>query len=269
MRVAVLGDIHANVRALQAALKIADEGGYDQLIFLGDLLTYGIDVVETLELVGERLASERAALLRGNHDALYRDMLQGNSTYLDKLPVWIKESVEWTLDRLPLDVWSNISFKDELQIQRILFSHANPFGPEKWQYLNTVVEHANAAEALLVRGVHVGIFGHTHRAKWYRHLNNHGDLNSNKFGELDYPAVHVLNAGSIGQPRDNANPVAAVLWLTIPDNSITAPSFTLQAFSWDVAGHMQGLAANKLSTDTVTRLSEFFKSTSDNQPKLQ
>ena len=114
MRVAVLGDIHANVRALQAALKIADEGGYDQLILLGDLLTYGIDVVETLELVGSRLSSGRTVLLRGNHDALYQDLLDGNLAYKYQLPIWIRESVEWTLNRLPLDIWSKLSFKNEL-----------------------------------------------------------------------------------------------------------------------------------------------------------
>lgn len=258
MRVAVLGDIHANMRALKAALKIADAGGYDQLILLGDLLTYGVDVIETLELVGERLASGRAVLLRGNHDALYRDLLAGNSTYHSQLPTWIKESVEWTLDRLPLDAWHQLFFKDDLKIQQFLFSHANPFGPEKWQYLNTAAEHASAAEALLARGMHVGVFGHTHRTKWYRHSDNHGGFESNQFGELDYPAVHVLNAGSIGQPRDRANPVASVLWMTIPDDRITTPSFKLQGFTWDMVGHMRGLAASELSPGTLARLSAFF-----------
>jgi predicted phosphodiesterase len=261
MRVAVLGDIHANVRALQAALKIADEGGYDQLILLGDLLTYGVDVVETLELVGDRLASGRTVLLHGNHDALYRDLLEGNSTYHDQLPIWIKESVEWTLDRLPLDIWSQLSFKDELRIQQFLFSHANPFGPEKWQYLNTAAEHAIAAEALLARGIHVGVFGHTHRTKWYRYVDNNGFFNSDKFGYLDYHGVHILNAGSIGQPRDKGNPEVSVLWVTIPNDPFPTPSFKLQSFSWDVTGHMQGLATSELSTATSVQLSEFFENT--------
>lgn len=264
MRVAVLGDIHANMRALRAALKIVDGGGYDQLIMLGDLLTYGVDVAETVELVGERLASGRTTLLRGNHDALYRDLLAGNRTYHSQLPAWIKESVDWTLERLPLDAWRQLFFKDDLVIQRCLFSHANPFGSEKWQYLNTAAEHASAAEALLANGMNVGVFGHTHRAKWYRHFANHGGFEPNQFGELDCLAVHVLNAGSIGQPRDSANQVAAVLWMTIPDDNIFAPSFKLQPFSWDVAGHMQGLAFSELSPATFARLAAFFKSQSDN-----
>lgn len=258
MRVAVLGDVHANARALQAALNIADQGGYDQLILLGDLLTYGVDVVATLELVSDRLLDGRTVLLRGNHDALYRDLLDGDSTYHDQLPMWIRESVDWTLERLPLDIWSRLSFKDDFEIQQILFSHANPFGAEKWQYLNTEAEHACAAEALLARGLHVGVFGHTHRAKWYRHFESHGGFESNQCGYLDYPAVHVLNAGSVGQPRDRANPVAAVLWITIPDEPISTPSFQLERLIWNVVEHMQGLAASGLSAGTVAQLSEFF-----------
>ena len=259
MRVAVLGDIHANARALHAALNIADEGGYEQLILLGDLLTYGVDVVETLELVSDRLLDGRTVLLRGNHDALYRDLLEGNSSYHDQLPMWIKESINWTLERLPFDIWSQLSFEDDFQIQQFLFSHANPFGTAEWQYLNTEVEHASAAEVLLARGLHVGVFGHTHRAKWYRHFESRGGFESNQYGHLDYPAVHVLNAGSIGQPRDRANPVAAVLWITIPDEPISTPRFQMQRLTWNVTDHMRGLAASRLSTGTVAQLSNFFQ----------
>lgn len=261
MRVAVLGDLHANLRALQAALKIADEGGYDQLIFLGDLLTYGVDVAETLELVGDRLASGHAVLLRGNHDALYRDLLEGNNTYHNQLPTWIKESVDWTLDRLPVDIWSRLSFRDELEIQQFLFSHANPFGPEKWQYLNMESELASAALTLQARRLKVGVFGHTHRAKWYRYFGNHGEIEPNLFGKLDYSAVHVLNAGSIGQPRNRTNPMTAVLWVTMPNDRFCVPSFKLQSFSWDVVGHIQDLIDSDLSPDALTQLIGFFKNT--------
>jgi predicted phosphodiesterase len=258
VRVAVLGDVHANVRALKAALKIADEGGFDQLILLGDLLTYGVDVVETLELVDSRLSRGQTVLLRGNHDALYMDLLEGNSTYHEQLPIWIKESVEWTLDRLPLDIWSNLYFNNELNIKQFLFSHANPFGFNKWQYLNTEAEHASASEELLKRGIRVGVFGHTHRTKWYRYVDNNGVFKSDKFSNLDHSAVHILNAGSIGQPRDKCNLGVSVLWLTIPNDPVSTPSFKLQSFSWDVAGHMQSLDTSLLSSATKVQLSKYF-----------
>ncbi len=261
MRVAVIGDIHANVSALQTALKIADEGGYDQLILLGDLLTYGVDVNETLELVGDRLATGRTVLLRGNHDALYRDLLEGKTTYYDQLPVWIKESVRWTLDRLPFDIWSQLSFKEEFKIQEFLFSHANPFGSEQWGYLNTEAEHVDAVKVLLERGLRVGVFGHTHRTKWYRYFRESGGFESKLCGEIDCLAVHVLNAGSIGQPRDRANLASCVLWLTIADDCDPTSSFELQKFNWDVAGHMQRVAVSGQSVETLSRITAFYDHT--------
>ena len=260
MRVAVIGDVHANALALQAALKTADIGGYDQLVFLGDLLTYGVDVVETLDLVSERLATGNAILLRGNHDSLYQNLLEGESAYYEKLPVWIKESVMWTLDRLPLGIWSKISFNEKFQLLDFLFSHANPYGSERWEYLNSSTEHANAAVSLLESGSRVGIFGHTHRSKWYRYSGGGGGFESSSYGELDYNAVHILNAGAIGQPRDNANPVANLLWLNL-NNDGFPPDFKIQEFNWDVAGHLSRVAGSGISDQALTRISSFFYNT--------
>ena len=261
MRIAVIGDVHANALALQAALTTADIGGYDQLVFLGDLLTYGVDVVETLELVSERLATGHAVILRGNHDSMYQNLLVGENAYYDKLPVWIKESVMWTLDRLPLSVWSKISFDEDLQLLDFLFSHANPYGSERWEYLNSSTDHANAAVSLLERGFRVGVFGHTHRPKWYRYFSGSGSFDSSLCGELDYSAIHILNAGAIGQPRDNANPVANVLWLNLTNSEESPPSFKLQQFNWNVEGHLNRVAGSGISDETLTQIASFFNKT--------
>src|SRR5690242_11010485 len=100
MRLAILGDIHANAGALNGALTTADSSGYDLLILLGDLLTYGTDVEETLQLVLDRQSQGNTILLRGNHDTLYQELLCGDSKYFQQLPGWLRESVEWTRARL-------------------------------------------------------------------------------------------------------------------------------------------------------------------------
>lgn len=258
MRIAVIGDVHANSFALRAALTTADIGGYDKLVFLGDLLTYGVDVTETLELVSERLANGNTILLRGNHDSLYQNLLEGETAYYDNLPIWIKESVMWSLDRLPLGIWSKISFEQKFQHLDFLFSHANPYGSGRWEYLNTLTEHASAAESLLELGLRVGIFGHTHRSKWYRYTSGGGAFESSSWGDLDYGAIHILNAGSIGQPRDSVNPVANLLWLNLKNNDRAPPSFKLQKFNWNVAGHLNRIARSGISDETITRISSFF-----------
>lgn len=261
MRIAVLGDVHANARALAAALSTVDAAGYDRLVMVGDLLTYGIDVEATLELVRQRSADARTVLLRGNHDALYRDLQAGGSEYGGRLPHWIRESVEWTLARLPSDLWQCLPFADEWCVDTMLFAHAGPFGAGQWAYLDSEADHARAARELDERGFRAGVFGHTHRGKWYRILDGEGRFLPQPAGELGRDAVHILNAGAIGQPRDASDRRPFVLWLTVGGGGPAAGTirFARQYFEYDVAAHVRALAGSGLSAATVDRLAGFFQ----------
>ena len=73
MKIAVLSDIHSVSSALDAALDDARAEGFDVLLILGDLLTYGVNPAETLELVHEAVARDGAILISGNHDQMYLD----------------------------------------------------------------------------------------------------------------------------------------------------------------------------------------------------
>ena len=260
MRVAVLGDVHANFRALSAALATVDAAGYDRLIFLGDLLTYGADVEETVDLVSKRLLDGRAVLLRGNHDAIYRDLLDGGSSYANELPNWIRESICWTRERLPTSSWRELPFEDESTLEQVLFSHANPFGPEDWRYLNSKSDHSRAAAELHRRGFVVGVFGHTHRVKWFQLAGEDGAFFAHSHGVLHDGAVHVLNAGAIGQPRDAIERKPCVLWLDLGDGfEYGAPrQFSRQTFDYDLADHLRRVEHSGLSSDAVARIVRFF-----------
>ena len=65
MRALILSDIHGNLEALQAVLQAAlDDGGYDQLWNLGDMVGYGASPNQVLDLI--RPIS--TLVVRGNHD---------------------------------------------------------------------------------------------------------------------------------------------------------------------------------------------------------
>jgi predicted phosphodiesterase len=258
MRIAVLGDIHANVRALKAAFERADRKGFDKLILLGDLLTYGADIVEVIDLVGDRFAAGNLLLLKGNHDAMYLDLLSNQNAYFTPMPAWIRESVEWTMRHLPHGAWKDLAFDDEFALGSFLFSHANPYGANRWDYLNTIDQNYAAAEKLLIRKFNVGVFGHTHRPKWYRNQNSRGEFLSVDSGILDLSSVHILNAGSIGQPRDKNKTLSTVLWIQVNDIQTLDSHFFFQPFSWDVAGHLQALSRTGMSESTLKKLAEFY-----------
>ena len=73
---AVIGDVHSNVLALKACLQSINEyetthSPIDTIVFMGDLLTYGVRPNETLYAVSEVASSRDVKLILGNHDQLY------------------------------------------------------------------------------------------------------------------------------------------------------------------------------------------------------
>jgi predicted phosphodiesterase len=236
-RVAVLSDLHSNARALRAALERIHALGVDRVVVNGDLLTYGIDHGETLELVEAELA-RGAALTLGNHDQLYLDLADGNRAYHDALPAWLRESATQTFAAIDPARLRALPWAPEVVIGPVLVAHANPFAPRDWTYLNTPGEVARAEATLIEPGYSLGVFGHTHRARVQR------------------GRATVCNAGSIGQPR-SAERAATFLLLTIPDDG-GAVAASIEPVHYDVDAHVRALRASRLSESTKARLCAFF-----------
>jgi predicted phosphodiesterase len=187
MRIAFISDIHAAADPLRTALAAARNTGFDHLILLGDLLTYGVQPHETLELVQQAIDLDRAVLVRGNHDQVYLDREQGRVSYELTMPGWIRESVDWTCRRFACNhPLSRLAWQDEWETDGLLAAHANPFLPGDWSYLRLPEDMGRALGALNERGYRAGIFGHTHRFRSYG-----ADEGS------------VITVASVGQPRDS------------------------------------------------------------------
>ena len=54
MKIVILSDLHSNFYALKKALKIIDQKGYDMMICLGDILSYGTDIDKVIQIIGNR-----------------------------------------------------------------------------------------------------------------------------------------------------------------------------------------------------------------------
>jgi predicted phosphodiesterase len=188
MRIAVISDIHAAADPFGAALAAARKAGFDQLLLLGDLLTYGVQPKETLDLVHQAIERDGALLVRGNHDQVYLDREQGCVSYELTMPDWIRESVDWTCSQLSGEPGlRSLAWLDEWQMDGLLAAHANPFSRGDWSYLREAPDMFAALDALTKRGFRAGIFGHTHR------FRNH-----------EAGGRSVTTVGSVGQPRDAA-----------------------------------------------------------------
>ena len=74
MRIALLSDIHANINALESVFSDIDNNKrkVDQYLCLGDIIGYGPDPVEVIELLAKRVAPQN--VVSGNHEDLYRGL---------------------------------------------------------------------------------------------------------------------------------------------------------------------------------------------------
>lgn len=271
MRFGVIGDVHANARALHAALAQIHTRPVDRLVFLGDLLSYGTDTDEVLSTVAEQV-SRGAVLLLGNHDRLYLDLLaeraggrERGPRYYDGLPTWLRESVDWTIDRFDPKVLLGLPYVPEYQWQQVVFAHANPYpagptGVPDWRYVNKPEDHALAAKTLRSRGLRVGVFGHTHRSRIVEWPSGRGMGDDARRSlhqwvpETEADAL-VINAGAIGQPR-NRTATSTVLWLTVNPSGIDAD---LAPLTYDVEGHLAAVRKLPMSPMTVAALVGFFR----------
>jgi putative phosphoesterase len=68
MRIIVITDVHANLPALQAALKAIREGGYDIIVHTGDAIGLGPYPAECLELL---FNTPNVRFVMGNHESYF------------------------------------------------------------------------------------------------------------------------------------------------------------------------------------------------------
>lgn len=207
MKIGVISDVHSNLAALEAVLRELDRRSIERIICLGDVIGYGPQPNECIQLI--RSAAE--VVLLGNHDAMALTKLKASQVnpYALEAMRWTKneiskEHLEW-LRTLPY-LYSEDQF---------LFVHASPKSPSDWKYIGRLNEVAEAIEYFSEK---VCMIGHTHRP-FFAGIDRQGALffdSRTKIRLDDFPKL-LINAGSVGQPRDH-DPRAAAL--VIDDNSI-------------------------------------------------
>lgn len=258
MKLAVIGDIHANAEALEAALRTTARAGYDLRVLIGDLLTYGVEVRRTLDLVADALKRDDTILILGNHDDIYLRLLEGRRDLVPPLSDWVAALIDWTLPFIPARDWSALPFRASFAMEGIYVSHANPFGPGDWSYLAQHGTNLAAADALRGMGMSCGVFGHTHRARRFVAAGcGGGDYRPFDFEErlLDPGRTHVLNAGSVGQPRSD-HPREVVMWLDVRPTGIT---HRFEPLDHDRDAHRRSLLGSSLPEALKRRCLSFHR----------
>lgn len=189
MRVTLLSDVHANLVALEAVL--AALGAVDAIWVTGDTVGYGPDPSDVLALLRER----GAVLVQGNHDRAVATG-EGLDHFHDRAAEAALRHREW-LSAEERDVLAGLPAVTT--IDDFTLCHGSLRDP-MWEYITTVA----AASATLGRATTpYTCCGHTHLPAVYQ--SDGGFVRASlpvagKAYPLGGPAL--LNAGSVGQPRD-------------------------------------------------------------------
>ncbi len=186
MKIALLGDVHANLPALEAVLDAARLEGVDRIVHTGDLVGFGPFPRETVRAI----ASRGIEGVRGNFDeasAFDFDLpcpaLPGDAGTAERVAI-----LRWTqqaLDFPTREALRDLPFERRVQCmgRTLAVYHANPsdtFTPVSETLPAWVLEEtAREARADIV------VVGHTHRP-FHRIASG----------------VHIVNAGSVGLPLD-------------------------------------------------------------------
>ena len=202
MRYAVISDIHANIEALQAVLADAARREPDGYLCLGDVVGYGPDPNACVDSV-RRLGG---VVIAGNHDRGVVGRLP-----VERFSSLARTAIEWTAAELTEENRGYLeALPERFEAPAFVAVHGSPRLPIEEYILDLPTALAVFAETEF----RVCLAGHTHiPGAFVRHTNGHIKPESLRPGaavDLDRGSRYILNAGSVGQPRDG-DPRAAYL----------------------------------------------------------
>lgn len=225
MRIAVLSDIHANLRAWNAVLTDIGSLGADRILCLGDLVGYGPSPAEVLRSAYRHVHG----FVLGNHDAVVAGKMSPDvfNDRARRLILWTRGQVGANgarfLGTLPLVLSGN----------GMRCAHANFVRPSAFDYL---AEPEDAAASWAVAPEPLLFVGHTHVPQLFvvgasgtPHVLEPQDFT------LEEGKRYIVNVGAVGVPRDADARASYVLWDDVARTvEFRRVPFDMDAFREDV-----------------------------------
>ena len=240
MRIAVISDIHSNMEAFTRVLEDADRSSVDAMVCLGDVIGYGPEPNEAIRLIRER----NIPTVMGNHE-----LGVAESYYMDHLNPIALKSLQITIEML-----SGESLSFVTGLERFLVSYDSRFvhgfppdSPTKYMFEISNVKMKYVFGQYKER---LCFTGHTHRPELVEFDGDFVVRTLLKKGvtNLGKEKRYIINAGSVGQPRDGNNYAKYVIWDTEND------SIEVKHVSYDIKSVANKIIRAGLPSINATRL---------------
>ena len=202
MRTAIISDIHGNLDALRVVLEHIESQQVDRIICLGDVLGYGPEPVECVDLIAEKCDW----CLMGNHDfgVLYEPT--NFNLAAEQAAYWTRSCFEAEQDEAAAARrWEFLgSLRVRVGFDSFLCVHGTPRRPiNEYLFPEDAVNSPVKMQQIFERVDRYCLVGHTHvpgvftdEPDFYppQDLDGVYKLNDNEKA--------IINPGSVGQPRD-------------------------------------------------------------------
>ncbi len=203
MTVAILADIHANQEALTKVFEFLEDRNIQRIICLGDIIGYGPNPREALKML---FHSEVAIM--GNHE-------EAVMFYGEDFNPKARASLEWTKDQLNsseyertenYDLWNFLgTMQQVVEDGDVMYTHGSPRVPTREYVVPADIRNQEKMAGIFDLIKKVCFIGHSHIPHIYTSDMKHaapdalkGAIDLRKLGDRKI----LINAGSLGQPRD-------------------------------------------------------------------
>ena len=239
-RIAILGDIHANLDALNVVLDDCRAEGVEDYLCTGDVVGYNACPRECLEIVREI----GCPVMMGNHDYY----VSTESLDLDDFNPHAAMVVKWTRDQLDEDElrWLR-ELPFTLTVKGMTLVHSTMDRPENFGY---VFDNLQAAANFTNQKTPVCFHGHTHCPMIYeKSATDVYRIDPQDF-KLQNGRKYFINVGSVGQPRDGDPRATYVIYDSV------AKTVRYRRLEYDIAAAQERIRMAGLPERLATRLEQ-------------
>lgn len=203
MRYGIISDIHSNLEAFEAVLGALSKEKIDRYICVGDIVGYGADPRACVKKVKQL----NITTVLGNHDAGcigFTDLFYFNE-HAKAAVIWTKEILKQS------DLEYLKTLRLVIEIGDFTLTHGTLDNPEAFHYMLDTYRALKSFDAMKTRILFVG---HSHVPGIFEYKNGTLKYFCQEEIEPYENAKYIVNAGSVGQPRDGDSRASFVIYDT-------------------------------------------------------
>ncbi len=217
MPTAVISDTHGNAEALRTVLDDIERRGADRIICLGDIIGYGPEPVQCVDLIRERCDWS----LMGNHDFAVLYEPTNFNPGAEQAAYWTRAQFDAEPDegkrRERYDFLGTLRVRvveETVGGKSILAVHGSPRRPiNEYIFPDDAITSPDKLQSIFKKIENLCIVGHTHVPGIF--TDEPDFYPPGELGDFTYKFTEdekaVINVGSVGQPRDHDRRASYVL----------------------------------------------------------